>query len=138
MALKWKDSFSCNIEEIDNQHKRLFEIGSNLFAIASLSGDFDHYDEVSKIIGELKNYTIYHFGYEEELMLKLNYPKFDEHKAEHQAFIRKVLKFEQEDLDIKQAESVMNLIVFVADWVTAHILKTDIQYKDFFNSNGIY
>lgn len=138
MALKWKDSFSCNVKEIDNQHKRLFEIGASLFTIASLNDEFDHYDEILKIIGELKDYTVYHFGYEEKLMKELGYSEFDEHKAEHEAFIRKVLKFESEDLDVKQAESVMNLIVFVADWVTAHILKTDIKYKPFFNSKGIY
>lgn len=138
MALKWKDSFSCNIEEIDLQHRKLFEIGANLFTIASVNDSYDHYDEILKILGELKDYTVYHFGYEEKLMQEFGFQGYSEHKAEHEAFIRKVLKFESEDLDVKQAESLMKLIVFVADWVTSHILKTDMLYKDFFNSKGIY
>lgn len=138
MALRWRDSFSCNVEEIDNQHKKLFEIGSNLHTMAPTCIKNDHYDEIKAIINELKEYTIYHFGYEEKLMQELDFSGYVEHKYEHKAFIRKVLKFEQEDLDIKQVESVMNLVTFVTDWIATHILKTDMKYKDFFNSNDVF
>lgn len=138
MALKWRDSFSCNVKEIDEQHKKLFEIGSHLHAIAPICVKNDTYDEIIQILNELKEYTVYHFAYEEKLMLELNYGGYEEHKCEHDALIRKILKFEQEDLDLKQIDSVMNLLVFVTDWVTAHILKTDMMYKDYFNSKGIY
>jgi hemerythrin len=138
ISLKWKDYFSCNITEIDGQHKKLFEIGDHLFTLASLNDQYDHYDEIIGIINELKDYTIYHFGYEEKLMIEYSYPYYAEHKAQHEAFIEKVLKFEKEDLDAHQNESVLQLVAFVADWISSHILKTDTLYKDFFNEKGIY
>ncbi|HEX9059578.1 MAG TPA: bacteriohemerythrin [Clostridia bacterium] len=138
MALKWKDTFSCNIHEIDNQHKKLFQIGSNLFELASLKDNADHYDEIMKIINELKDYTIYHFNYEEKLMEEHFYRNYAEHKIEHEAFIKAITKIENSDLDAHQSASVMKLIIFISDWITSHILKTDIQYKDFFNQKGVY
>lgn len=138
MALKWKDTFSCNIREIDDQHKKLFQIGSELFELASLKDNADHYDEIMKIINELKDYTIYHFNYEENLMEKHFYRNYAEHKIEHEAFIKAIAKIENSDLDAHQSASVMKLIIFISDWITSHILKTDIQYKDFFNQKGVY
>jgi hemerythrin len=139
MNLKWKENFSCNIADIDNQHKKMFEIGERLFGIASsIVNNSDRYDEITKIINELKEYTIYHFGYEEKLMKGLLYEGYDSHKAEHETFIDNILEIEKENLDVHQKESVINLIAFVSDWVTNHILNTDIQYRAFFNSKGIY
>lgn len=138
MALKWRDCFSCNVKEIDNQHKKLLELGSELHTIATSCIKCDHHDEIKKIINALKEYTVFHFGYEEKLMLESNFSGYLEHKYEHEEFIKKVLRFEQEDLDINQIESVMSLITFVSNWIASHILKTDMQYKDFFNSKGIF
>ena len=28
--IKWKEEYSCNIKEIDKQHKKLFEIGGRI------------------------------------------------------------------------------------------------------------
>ncbi len=136
MALKWRDSFSCDIKEIDDQHKRLFELGSNLYTLASLKDEYDHYDEIVQIIEELKSYTEYHFEYEENLMLQYNYSEYETHKLEHKAFINSLVKLEKEDLDVHQAQSIMKLIVFVTDWITAHIMKTDMKYKEFFKEKG--
>lgn len=137
MLFKWKDSYSFTIEEIDKQHKRLFEIGADLFDIASLKDDYDHYDEIIKLLDELKEYTVYHFGYEEKLMEKYGYSEFDIHKIEHDFFIKKLARLEKLNLDEKQNEAIVDMIRFVADWVSAHILKTDFQYKDFFKEKGL-
>ncbi len=138
MSFKWIDKYSCNITEIDKQHKKLFEIGDRLYALASLNDAYDHYDEIMDIFNELKEYTIYHFDYEEKLMEKYGYQNIDSHKIEHMFLLKKAQKYEKQDIDADQLKSTNDLIAFVSDWITSHILQTDMQYKSFFNEKGIY
>jgi len=135
---KWKDSYKCNIKEIDEQHKKLFELGEKIADLASLNDEYDHYDEIMEIFNELKDYTAYHFKHEEELMKAYDYDNYESHKIEHDFFIKKLARLERKDLEGEQNKAVMELVSFVADWISGHILKTDMQYKDFFNSKGIY
>jgi hemerythrin len=138
LSFKWKEAYSCNIAEIDKQHKRLFEIGDRLYELATLNDNYDHYDEIVKTLDELKDYTIYHFGYEEKLMEQYGFSYFEPHKIEHDFFVKKLKKLERKDFDENQGEAVVEMLQFVADWISAHILKTDMEYKDFFNGKGIY
>lgn len=135
--LKWRENFSCNIEEIDNQHKKLFEIGTRLYTLATLNDEYDHFDEIMEILDELRDYTIYHFQFEEKLMSTYTYASYDIHKIEHDFFVKKLQRLEKKDFEGQQQQSVIDIITFVADWVSGHILKTDMLYKDFFNSKGV-
>ncbi|MBV7276633.1 hemerythrin family protein [Clostridium sp. PL3] len=138
MALRWRSSFSCNIKEIDNQHKRLFEISSKLNILAPISSKIDFKDEIVEVINELKEYAIYHFDYEEKMMQKFNFEDFEKHRLQHNAFVKRVLELEQEHLKFNRSQTVISIIDFLTGWITAHILKTDMKYKDFFNDIGIY
>lgn len=138
MLFKWKDDFSVNVEEIDNQHKELFRIGSEAYDIMSLDDGIDRYDEMVKILLELKNYAVYHFGEEEKLMKKYNYDGYEEHKIQHDKFIEKVNSFDTEKMDEEQKKAGMDLVVFIANWIEKHILGTDKKYTEFFNGKGVY
>ncbi|SHI54196.1 hemerythrin [Geosporobacter subterraneus DSM 17957] len=138
MLFKWKDAYSCNVEAIDQQHKKLFEIGSKLYNIVALKDGADHYDEIMDVLLELKDYTIYHFDFEEALMEKHGFPGLGAHLKEHNSFIDKIVELENEDIDEKQRKITMDIIIFVSNWIEQHILKSDMQYKDFFNSKGVH
>ncbi len=135
---KWKDNYSCNVEEIDNQHRRLFEIGNNIYELLLLDEKIDKYDDIQKGLMELKDYTIYHFDSEEKLMDKHGYENLENHKIEHIAFIKKIEEFCSKDIDEDQQEAVMDMLTFIANWIEKHILGTDHKYKDFFNEKGVY
>lgn len=137
MYLKWRDEFSTGIETIDNQHKHLLEIGTRIYELAELDDGVDHYDEILAILTELKDYTVYHFGYEEKLMEEYGFENYDSHKFQHYFIIKKIEKFENEDIDSRQKETILDLVKFIFDWVTNHILKEDMLYKDFFISKGV-
>lgn len=138
MALRWRNSFSCNIKEIDNQHKRLFEISSKLNILEPICSKIDFEEEILEIIRELKEYSTYHFDYEEKLMQKYHFEGLDRHHEEHVAFVNKVLDFEKVRGNFNSPESIRNITNFITGWITAHILKSDMKYKDFFNQQGIY
>jgi hemerythrin len=124
-------------DNLSPRYKKLFEIGSRIYDLLSLGDEYDHYDEIALIFDELRDYTIFHFGFEEKLMKKYGYEGYENHKIEHDFFVKKLQRLEKTDFDNKQTESLMQMITFVADWITGHILKTDAKYKDFFNARGI-
>lgn len=124
--LKWKQEFETGIAQIDEQHKHLFEIGNK--AQLLLEDKLDKYDEIVALIDELKNYTIYHFASEEEYMKSIGYRKYLSHKVEHDDFISKIKAVDLEKVDEGQEEYLKNLIGFVFDWITDHILGRDMGY----------
>lgn len=134
---KWKDEYSCNIAEVDNQHRKLFELGKKIYETATLQDDFDHYDEIMNILAELTEYTQYHFGYEEKLMAKYAFPGYETHKFEHDFFVKKLQRIARKDLEENQGEAMLEIVNFVADWVGGHILQSDMGYKDFLSSKGV-
>jgi hemerythrin len=137
MYFEWKDSYSVNIAEINEQHKKLFQIGGKISDLVFAKDEFDHYDEIMEILQELRDYTIYHFNYEEELMKKYNFEGLDIHKIEHTFLTKKIMKFQNKDLDSDQKEAIANLVAFISDWISGHILKTDMQYRGYLNGKGV-
>ncbi|KOA21279.1 bacteriohemerythrin [Clostridium homopropionicum DSM 5847] len=135
---KWKDAYSCNIAEIDSQHKRLFELGEKVYDIVSIKDGFDHYDEIMSSLFELQKYAIYHFDFEEKLMKNNGYEEYDSHVKKHREFFDKILELSKKDIDENQHKVSMDILVFIADWIENHILKTDTKYKNYLNSKGIY
>lgn len=135
----WKDSYSVNISDIDNQHKELFTIASKLSNyIKEYDVITDQYDDVKQIFNELTNYTIYHFQFEEDLMVNNGYEDIAIHKAQHDIFINKIKSLEfSEDIYINQKRSMLEALSFLLDWVSNHILITDMKYKVFLNEKGI-
>ncbi len=135
---KWREDFSVNIKIIDDQHKELFRIGNALYDIVSIKDGIDRYDEILEALYSLRDYAIYHFDYEEQMMKKNDYPGYFEHKKQHDEFIRKVKSMDEESIDKDQIKASMDLIIFVANWIENHILKTDMEYKDYLNNKGIF
>jgi len=128
MALMtWEDSYSVHVPMIDEQHKRLFALVNQLHEAMS-KGKAN--DVMSRVLGELVSYTKTHFAAEEKLLQSKNYPDLKAHQAQHQKFVEKVELFQKEFAGGKITVSgeVMN---FLRDWLSGHILKTDKRYSEF-------
>ena len=88
--LTWNDSYSVNVKEIDQQHKKLFDmLNSLLEAMKEGKGK----EIVGTIIKDMQSYTVIHFGTEERYMQKFEYPDYPKHKSEHEKFISKLSSF---------------------------------------------
>ncbi|KGG80367.1 hypothetical protein Y919_06530 [Caloranaerobacter azorensis H53214] len=136
---KWKEEFSTKVDIFDEEHKKLFEIGNRLYDLIKLDDEIDRYDEIMGVISEMADYAKYHFKHEEELMHKYGYPprEFFKHVSEHKAFFMEVEKMMNKDIDVEQREVSMHLVTFLVDWISNHILKTDMKYADFFADKDI-
>ncbi|MFD3157000.1 bacteriohemerythrin [Haloimpatiens sp. FM7330] len=132
---KWKDSYSVGVEEINKQHKKLFELGKELYELIELDDEYDHFDEIMNILDELKDYTHYHFKSEEDLLTKHGYEtlQFKLHRLEHKSFIHKMDSFNEKSIDFEQKDSVLKMLSFIENWISHHILETDMSYKEFFS-----
>lgn len=138
MSFKWKDSYSVNIKEIDSQHQRLFQIGAHIYELAELKDGHDHYDEITEILTELRDYTVYHFDFEEKLLAGYGYERTDNQHIEHGFFVKKLERFMKRDIDAGQEEAVTDMLRFTSDWISSHILIEDMKYRDYLNLKGIY
>lgn len=133
----WKKEFELGIASIDNQHKKLFEIGNRINALLSMHVDgSDDYDDILELIGELKDYTVYHFNTEENLFERYNYSEYDKHKKEHDAFIEYLNSVDFDSVDKNQDVFLSELLKKIVNWVFNHIITTDYMYKDFLIALG--
>ncbi|KLU65558.1 MULTISPECIES: hemerythrin family protein [Desulfosporosinus] len=123
--LEWKEEYSIGVEQIDEQHRHLFEIGNKIYDLLENYLYVDKYDRIVSIIQELKDYTKYHFQAEEDYMIELKYPRYFSQKVEHDDFIQKIEGVDLESLDRDQDKHIREILTFVFDWVLEHILKKD-------------
>lgn len=123
--LKWKDEYCIGIEKIDEQHKHLFEIGNMAYDLLYDDFKLDKYDNIIEIIEELRQYTLYHFHYEEEYMKYVSYNGFLSQKAQHDYFIKKINEVDLKEIDENQDGYLKDLLAFIFEWILKHILEED-------------
>ncbi len=123
-AITWDDSFSVNVAEIDEQHKKWIEITNDLHdsIMKGIAGNL-----TGKIINSMIEYVEFHFTYEENYMKKNKYNNLTEHRQIHSNFIKKIKKYHQKH---QSGKIVFNRAIMeeLIDWLQDHILKEDKQY----------
>ena len=120
--------YMTGITLIDDEHRRLFEIIKETNDLIHEEFLHDKYDEIVRLITELRDYTEFHFSDEEALMTRIQYPGLDAQKRAHSAFIERLVEIDLNDLDEMddhQQEYLLDLIQFLLDWLTNHILACD-------------
>lgn len=123
--IKWKDEYCTGIDLIDEQHRRLFEIANSAYELLNNKLYVDKYDRIMEILKELKDYTVFHFSSEEGYMKSIGYKKFLSHKVMHDDFIERINNLDLNDLDENQDKYISEILDFIVDWISDHILGTD-------------
>jgi len=123
--VKWSDDYLIGIEEIDNQHKKLFEITDEAFNLLKDGLRVDKYDEIVSILEELKSYAKYHFKSEEEYMLSIGYKRYFSQKVDHDDFIEKINGIDLNKVDENQDAYLMSIVEFAVQWISDHIIQKD-------------
>lgn len=121
--IPWKESYEIGVEKIDCQHRQLLVKLNEFFdACANQQGR----EKIEETLKFLKEYTIEHFGSEEELMSTVHFPELDEHRKEHAAFVKTVLELE-EAVQTKGVSvlTTIKLNRVLTDWLIGHISKCD-------------
>jgi hemerythrin len=124
---EWQQIYSVGDANIDQQHRRLFEI-ANRFSEA--------YEKrlglpvLSNIFNELVDYTVVHFDDEERLLRDRGYPEFDQHKDNHERLKKLVQVYvDQFQQNVEGIEE--RAMGFISTWLNGHILGMDKKYQSY-------
>lgn len=120
--------YHTGIELVDNEHKRLFEIIREANDLIQAEYLHDKFDEIMKIIDELRDYTEFHFRDEEAYMEQIGYPELPAQKRAHAVFEERLAEidiFKMSEIDDNQQSYLLELIDFLLSWLSNHILKMD-------------
>ena len=123
--IEFTSEYITGIEEIDNQHRRLFEIIKKANDLLKKEYTHDKYDEIIEVINELKDYTKQHFADEEAYMESINYNGLEIQQMAHISFIDKLNDIDMLDLEDNQQGYLVELMDFLLSWLVYHILKLD-------------
>ena len=126
-SIQWSSQLSMDVPLIDDQHKQLIAIANTL--IKAVSRDLDA-RVINNVVRRLREYTVFHFNSEEELMEKARFPKRGEHANEHRRLKEQVKQY-QRTIYYKENLNPESVINFLKLWLIKHILESDQQLADF-------
>ena len=131
--LEWEEKYSVGVEEIDNQHKRMFLVINELLdAINTNSTE----ESLEHIIESLIQYKKFHFATEEKYFSEFNFNGADEHIQKHKEFNDK-LAILKEKYPTYNIEFAFELVDFLEDWLINHLLVVDQKYVQCFHDHGL-
>lgn len=126
MSLQWSDNLRIGVDEIDSQHKNLFEI---LNRTENLKNDSRAYNE---ILSSLESYVVDHFTSEENLMLTSRYPDYEKHRTQHVTFMRDFSGIKiQYQMNPAALEMEKKLNYLLSEWWLRHVSETDRAFGDY-------
>jgi len=132
-VIKWKEEYSTQIPQFDEQHKKLVEIINHLYEeMRQKKGD----EVLKEIFSELEEYTKEHFSDEEMMMEKHAFPELEGHKEKHSELIATLTELKQGYAD-GTGGMTAKTFTFLRDWLLNHIVEVDKKYGLFLKENGI-
>lgn len=122
----WKEDYALGIDELDKQHRELFA------AVNHLSNALENSDKENcrmaciDALTYLENYTIIHFGDEEEYQRSIGYINYAQHKRQHDAFLKTIsyMKYELMESGFSPA-AVKRFSGTLTSWIIYHIINSD-------------
>ncbi len=138
--LSWSENMSVNIEEIDNQHKKLIGIINNLYEAMKVAKGYEVLDDV---LDKLLDYAHYHFETEEKYFEEFEYSDSQLHMNEHKNFFDQIVKFKKaltgDTLMNDEGDIILSVELWVTlkQWFANHVLVFDKKYMPLFKEKGL-
>jgi hemerythrin-like metal-binding protein len=128
--VQWNAAYSVKVAKIDQQHRQLLNIINHLHDVMRAGGSPE---QVRPVVNELATYTRHHLVFEEKMLESAGYPATTAHELVHQSMVKQVEDF-RDRVDGGDAFASLKLMAFLKDWLTNHILKTDLSYSSHVSS----
>jgi hemerythrin len=122
----WSDRYATGIELIDEQHKELVSLTNKLFR-ACMGGHEVAGAVFKEAMSRMVEYVRFHFAAEEKLMGRIKYPKFSEHKKQHEDMVKHILESAKGFNEGKNSVPY-NFARALRDWIFSHIAIYDTAF----------
>jgi hemerythrin len=134
-VMVWTTEMSVGLAVLDDDHKQLIRIINQLGA-DSVSGD--RRAAIRQSLVALRRYAEFHFAREEKVLMACAYPHLEEHQGEHRDFVQRIQDLTRRfDADPEDMAEIVNedLMNFLRDWLTQHIMIEDKAYGSTIENN---
>lgn len=129
--IHWTPDMSVGVDSLDNDHKLLLSLVNQLDdAIRAGKGE----DSVSSVLDAMIDYASYHFAREEALLEACGYPDDEAHSHTHQVLRMQVKQIRDRYLANPDTIHDREVLAFLKNWLTAHIMGRDKLYAPFMAS----
>ncbi len=120
---QWSDEFCMGIEEIDQDHRNMFEMVDRLYAATEQGKETE---EIRSVLTFLEVYVREHFRREEEYMDRYAYPLAELHKEKHHGFVQEFLRV-RDEFDRDSEAGYLSLLVegWLYSWMDDHFSRDD-------------
>jgi len=132
-TIKWNDTLSVGVSEMDKQHQKLVDMVNKLIEEQKALTDPT---TIGSLLTEMTDYALEHFRAEEYLMSEYGYEEKDLQVAQHADFIVTTQGF-LAATDVGPNILSKALLDYLSGWLVKHILEEDMKYKSFFQAKGI-
>lgn len=133
--MNWTEGLSVGIDTVDNQHKVLIGLINKTFE--SVKAGQEH-AIIGEVLKELVEYTVYHFGTEEDLFYRYEYPDYVKHKKQHDELTAKTRALKDEyEAGKADGTIAVRTMMFLQGWLTGHIINSDKTYAPYLISKGV-
>ena len=122
--LAWVPELDTGIDEIDRQHRRIVDYINKLYELR----ESPDRQALGDVIGEMVDYTLSHFVFEETLIENAGYMFAGPHKKVHELFTRRVSEM-QTRFDAGE-DVAAELHGMLSRWLFNHIRNEDHGYVD--------
>ena len=130
--INWTADLSVGFESIDTDHQVLIGLLNELDDAVSVG---ESRETVGRVLDSLLDYTDYHFGREEVLMRACRYPDMDAHIKTHDTLRAQVADIRSRYMRNPESIHAREVLAFLKNWLTAHILGRDKLYQPFLESD---
>lgn len=132
--MMWTPEMSVSVKVLDEDHKKLIDMINTLHeGIAS----GEPQAALEAVLEGLLRYTKFHFAREEKILAQAGFPQSAAHTSEHNLLSRRVMNLQSRFECGQSAEMSLEAMRFVKNWLTDHILGSDMTYGAFLNARGI-
>lgn len=128
----WTDQLRVGNAAIDTEHQKLIHICNAL--IDAMQHGLPK-PQFTKILSELREYTVFHFNNEEEYMRSIKYPGLNQQIDEHNQLKRRVKDLQS---SVFRGEKISHdeLRATLKEWLIGHILNSDLKIRDFLQAHS--
>ena len=126
--IEWEDKFSIGNDDIDSQHKGLFEI---LNSIVRDTFPNVRSPVLEALFKKFEEYADKHFSFEQDYMKQIDYPGYEVQVKQHEYYMKKLSDLMNDRFTVPH-----DLHDFLRMWLVNHVLKCDGQIREYVKTMG--